>query len=324
MSKLEASVIADSVGLQSPRLTSFLLMQPRIIHAEFLRHRMLSFSAASSRAIPVDRLLKESIANMFMPKFYENQKGMQGYTLLSPPMQRASEDIWERLAYECARHVKVLSDPPHNVHKQHANRPLEWFGWIKVMATGTEDSWLNFFGLRLDRAAMPEIRALAELMWAAWNESTPKVLQPGDWHLPFIDQQAIHDCGEWGINETRKINGLPTDAQHFRSDALIRVSVARCARLSYTSFDTGKRSAIDEDLALYQRLVGSTPMHASPAEHQATPDEWVDQFGEDVGYTGWAHPQQHGNLPGWRQYRKTLPGERIAPLPEGYVYVRKQ
>jgi hypothetical protein len=34
----------------------------------------------------------------------------------------------------------------------------------------------------------------------------------------------------------------------------------------------------------------------------------------------WMHPKLHGNLPGWIQHRKQLPGERVAPLPEGYVY----
>jgi hypothetical protein len=43
--------------------------------------------------------------------------------------------------------------------------------------------------------------------------------------------------------------------------------------------------------------VDSRPMHASPAEHQATPDP-----------TG-NYSADHGNFVGWVQYRKTLPGE---------------
>ena len=56
-------------------------------------------------------------------------------------------------------------------------------------------------------------------------------------------------------------------------ETLIKISVARCARVSYTSFETGRRSTLEEDLALYDRLVGAQPLHASPAEHQATPDD---------------------------------------------------
>ena len=32
------------------------------------------------------------------------------------------------------------------------------------------------------------IQALAEAMWDARNESTPKLLQPGQWHIPFGDK----------------------------------------------------------------------------------------------------------------------------------------
>lgn len=33
----------------------------------------------------------------------------------------------------------------------------------------------------------------------------------------------------------------------------------------------------------------------------------------------WKHGNEWGNLKGWRQLRKMLPGEACAPLPEGYV-----
>ena len=48
---------------------------------------------------------------------------------------------------------------------------------------------------------------------------------------------------------------------------------------------------------------GSQPIHASPAEHQATPDRY------DLGEARFDWPEAHGNLLGWIQYRKTLPGE---------------
>lgn len=57
-------------------------------------------------------------------------------------------------------------------------------------------------------------------------------------------------------------------------DELIQLSVARCARVSYLTHE-GKRPPIEDDLALYDRLLGSIPLHASPAEHQASPDTQV-------------------------------------------------
>jgi hypothetical protein len=69
-----------------------------------------------------------------------------------------------------------------------------------------------------------------------------------------------------------------------------------------TSFtQEGKKPSIKEDLKLYDRLVGSHPLHASPCEHQATPDSGGGVKGRDE--------HRWGNFWGWVQYRKTLPGE---------------
>jgi len=52
-------------------------------------------------------------------------------------------------------------------------------------------------------------------------------------------------------------------------------------------------------LQLYDRLIGSAPIHASPAEHQAQ-----SLSADKGGY-------RLGNLRGWLQYRKTLEGENV-------------
>jgi len=129
--------------------------------------------------------------------------------------------------------------------------------------------------------------------------------------LPYIDPL------DWGLGLT----------EQEVKDILLPVSVARCARLSYQSFTTQKRSTIEEDLELYQKLVGGRIIHASPAEHQATPDKiYPNPLQPDTPAFDlikndfcWQQPHLSGNLgPGWLQYRKMLPNEAIAPLPEGY------
>ena len=143
-----------------------------------------------------------------------------------------------------------------------------------------------------------------------WNESQPKKLSPGEWHLPFIEN----------LDEFR-LNTYDPTCTIAPIEAAIRVSVARCAHLTHEDFSTGKPMTIEKCLEVYDRLVGSTPIHASPAEHQATPDtDWqgnLSPIGNDLPHI-WAHPELHGNLPGWQQYRKMLPDESLAPLPEGY------
>lgn len=163
------------------------------------------------------------------------------------------------------------------LHKQIANRVLEPWAHINVVVTATE--WDNFFELRRHEDAQPEIKALADAMHEAMEESTPRLLHFGQWHLPFI---------------------TPEEAERYSVRSRIRASVARCARVSYLTHE-GQAPEFSVDLALYNRLVGSRPLHASPAEHQATPDY---QSGSE-----WADKDLWGNFKGWRQYRKQLERE---------------
>lgn len=81
----------------------------------------------------------------------------------------------------------------------------------------------------------------------------------------------------------------------------------RAIRVSYLTQE-GNQPTIESDLALYDRLVGSVPLHASPAEHQATPD--VGMLFESTGRVDWDNSHLHGNLLGWVQYRKLLETRR--------------
>ncbi len=324
---IEAQVVCDSISEQGKRLTTFKLRYPKFIHGEFMTHRVISRNASSSRAIPTARLIEEvrSDALQASPVFWgRNQKGMQAVEELDnteaiheignvndkewlTDLQEAKR-CWAMAAYYATTQAERMERI--GVHKQIVNRLLEPFSHINVVATATE--WDNFFGLRLHKDAQPEMRALAIVMWEAKEASTPKLLKPGQWHLPFVNLKdetlpdeyhtdpTSDDCGSIVLNKI---------------DVGIRISVARCARVSYESFETGKRSMIEEDLKLYDRLVGSHPMHASPAEHQATPDH--PNMGGELGR--WQLPDQHGNFIGWRQYRKMLKGEAVAPIPEEFL-----
>lgn len=287
----EASIILDSISPDGHRLTSMALRYPKMIHGELMTHRVLSRNASSSRAIKTEVLLREvrDPEKRAMPVYYgKNKPGMQATEEMDDKERAKVEVILEDLAHYTADKVSELNSI--GLHKQSANRYLEPFSHINVLVSATE--YMNFFGLRLDKAAQPEMRALAEAMWSAYMNSTPQLLAAGMWHLPYLDEE---DAAKIGLQER------------------IMISVARCARVSYKSFETGKRSTAEEDLLLYQRLVGAQPIHASAAEHQATPD---------IEIAGcWQRPELHGNFQGWCQYRKTLEGENLAPLPEDY---RKQ
>ena len=50
-----ARILADSISLTGKRLTTFEVVIPRIVLAEFNTHRTMSRNSASSRAIPVEK-----------------------------------------------------------------------------------------------------------------------------------------------------------------------------------------------------------------------------------------------------------------------------
>lgn len=290
---ISAKVVADSVSPQGIRLTTMQLRYPKFIHGEFMTHRVFSRNASSSRAIPVERLIQDVLDDPAMPVFWgKNQKGMQAVEELMPVDKENAIKHWLLARDSAVRHAKDLH--ARDVHKQLVNRLIEPWCHINVACTATE--WSNFFALRKHPDAQPEMRALAEAMWGAREASTPNLLQPGEWHLPYV-------------GEVKCASGIDFRKEP-EADMWRKVSVARCARVSFLTHE-GKPLKVEDDLKLYDRLVGSTPLHASPAEHQATPDGTVEGIAVSEQDRGWQNPDQHGNLYGWRQYRKMLPNENV-------------
>lgn len=278
---ISATVIADSINADGKRLTTLQLRYPRFIHAEFMTHRVMSRGASSSRAIPVKRLIEDVKNDPVAPSFWgANQKGMQARAELDQNDKAYAEQVWDYARSEAITAARCLADV--GAHKQIVNRILEPFSHINVVVTATE--WDNFFNLRIHSDAQPEIHKLAIEMRDAMRGSEPQLLELGVWHLPYI---------------------LDEEHYHYDEDSLIKASVARCARVSYKTHD-GLPTTVEQDIDLYYKLVGSVPLHASPAEHQATPDMTLERAD---GSEYWLHREKHGNLVGWIQYRKLLEEE---------------
>ena len=146
----------------------------------------------------------------------------------------------------------------------------------------------------------------------------------------LVDKLTVCNVRIWHLIDKHRDKSLSdkerleaADAAWQRGEAsdvdLRKVSVARCARVSYLTHEL-KKPAPEADLKLYAQLVGGWPIHASPAEHQATPDEYEDGPRRDGlvvaddgsrwrSVYGWRRPELHGNFVGWVQYRKTMAGE---------------
>lgn len=295
-------ILADSYGTHSPRLTTMFAAPAKMIIGERNRHRMFSLSDRSSRAVPTRKLIAEVRERPAMPaKFKKNVPGMAGGEELTGWELRFAELRWNEIARKAASIAEEAADAGEA--KETANRHLDPYIHFHTVMTGVEDCWLNFFGLRLDKHADPTIVELAEACWAVWNEGNPQKLAAGEWHLPLVDAQDYPEI--WKFDKDGTVEYLK------------KVSAGRCAHTSYLDFETNERMTIEKALKVYAQLVDKKhALHASPLEHQATPDRVYIEAMEQSQL--WCSPELHGNLPGWIQFRKTLSGEAVAALPEGY------
>lgn len=288
-----AKIIADSIA-EGVRLTTMEIVFPRIVLAEFNTHRMFSRNSASSRAIPVEKRIAAVRENPFVPEsFGKNQKGMQAAATLDEQQSKHAEYRWREACHNALYSAKELAEL--GVHKQLANRILEPFSWHTVVCTATD--WANYFNLRVSSLAQPEIRRVSELMRDALDASTPKPLERGEWHTPYVSDEDVKevvlddDFYERSIEET-----------------VAMISAARCARVSYLTHD-GKRD-IRADITLAKSLAANR--HMSPFEHTAYVETDRGHLLNPKDMTG--VPLYYGNFRApWKQLRKLMDGEAIAP-----------
>ena len=279
MSAPEAKIICDSISPNGDRCTTMEVKLHRFVLAELNTHRVFSRNSASSRAIPVMKILERVNHDPAMPVWWgKNQAGMSAKEELSLADSITAQQIWLEArdnAVKAASALTVLG-----LHKQITNRLLEPWMWHHAIITSTE--WTNFFSQRCHPDAQPEMNAAAMAMQLAYFQSTPKLIEYNQWHLPYITDE------DW-----RQIQASDQAPHAWRE--LKRISVARCARVSYLTHD-GVRD-IAKDLDLYDKLANAAPMHASPFEHVATPrhDNW----------------SQRGNLKGWDQFRHSFDNESV-------------
>ncbi len=261
----KVEILADSISEEGKRLTTFQLEYWRPIHSEHLRHRVFSINASSSRAKPISVLLEQVRTNPWFTRHWGlNEKGMVASKEISPEALREAKMLVYGLATSAATTAEHL-DKNLNIHKQVVNRLLEPFTSIQVVCSATE--WDNFYNLRLAPDTEPNMYALAKAMKEAQDNSTPKLLKEGQWHLPYITPEELEEQDPWDLR---------------------RVSAARCARVSYKLFDGSTN--LQKDFELAEKLLASK--HMSPFEHQATPDP--------NSY----HNNFWGNFRGWVQSRQ--------------------
>ncbi len=292
MTEPSAKVIADSISPRGVRITTLEVVIHRFVLAEKNTHRRFSRNSASSRAIPVRKQLQKYLQDPAYPiEWPAEQTGMQGGELLEGKDLNRALDLWDDIHdYTYTRILRYLTETEDAggkaLHKSLLNRLLEPMQWHTIVITSTR--WNNFFNQRLAKGAMPEIRVAAKKMRKALDRSEPRKLQSYEWHLPYL-------------SDDEKSTMLLGDA--------VRVSAARCARVSYGR--QGDMREHTEDLALYERLAAN--LHMSPLEHVCAPDSRSNDtdsllVGEIPTSTGfYLSPEQcQNNTPGWIQLRQIV------------------
>lgn len=278
-------IVEDNLCVETnERLTTFAVTYPRFVHSELMTHRVFSRNSASSRAIPNSKMLKMIEEDPVIPVWWgKNQSGMQANEELDPIKRRAAEEVWLEARTVMLGYGRKLSEL--GAHKQIVNRLTESWMWITVLVTATEFD--NFFALRTSQdehpdpdsvlfnrgfdpefPAQPEIQKIARSMWEAYHAQPTKV-EIGYYHLPYITEEEREN--------------LPLDLR-------MKISVARCARVSYLNHD-GTQD-LESDKRLYTRLANAG--HWSPFEH-------IAQAQRDA--------KRYGNFFGWKQYRKWFTNE---------------
>jgi hypothetical protein len=272
MNQISAKLICYSTShLQTP-IATIQIRIPLIIQAEFNTHRVFSRSFNSSRAIPAKTMRKS--ADFEPEQWLSNQPGMTGGDELQGIKKHIAIAVWETLTaiVKCGHRILDWC----GLHKQYTNRWLSTVVWVDGVVTSTE--WSNFLKLRNHPNAQPEIRELARQIAQILADNEPDFLEPGEWHLPYIDAEDIE--------------ANPFDDED-GCENLALISAGRCARVSY-GFKAVKDSWGDERRA--KMLLSANPKHFSPFEHQAIVQTTQKPF-------------KSGNFRNWEQFRQRLEKE---------------
>jgi hypothetical protein len=292
---ITATIIQDSI-CNGKRITTFELDYPRFIHSELMTHRQFSRNAASSRAIPIEKMHEHIKLNTAVPIHWGiNQAGMQAKEELQGLELRGAKSIWNAACNEILCWSKSLAGA--RLHKQIANRITEPFQMMKTVVTATE--WDNWYWLRDHEDAQPEIAELAKMMHNCHEASIPQEIHPGQWHVPYVTRTFIGDDISYYVNNVRI---SVEDAR--------MVSASCCAQVSYRKSD----DSLEKARMIFDRLINSEPVHASPVEHQASPMITVcESWGHRVPWEdGITHMDRRGkfwsgNFKGWIQFRQLIP-----------------
>ena len=270
---ITAKVIADSINETGQRLTTFELEFPRLILSECNTHGAIEKNTSSSRAIPVSKMLDHILEQNLKPIYFGSKKsGMQAGDELTGEGLDFVKCVWGSSLESAVEYAEMLDKA--GVAKEVTNRITEPYQLIKAVWSATD--WENWFNLRLEKDADPNICMLAYKMYEAMSKSVPVLLKKGEYHLPYVGKYdipvAYSDLGGYEYETGYNVFYYDKERDHTIEHCLtleeaIKYSVASCAQVSYRS----EGMTLDKAEKIWNMLVKSEVVHASPLTHVATP-----------------------------------------------------
>ncbi len=258
---ITAKVIADSINETGQRLTTFELEFPRLILSECNTHGAIEKNTSSSRAIPVAKMLDHILEQNLKPIYFGSKKsGMQAGNELTGEGLDFVKCVWGSSLESAVEYAEMLDKA--GVAKEVTNRITEPYQLIKAVWSATD--WDNWFNLRLEKDADPNICMLAYKMYEAMSKSKPQLLKKGEYHLPYVETV---NAVKGDKNESCKAYCHPNGYDFLKLEDAIKYSVASCAQVSYRS----EGMTLDKAEKIWNMLVKSEVVHASPLTHVATP-----------------------------------------------------
>lgn len=318
-------IAASEHAMTGEQIFTFQVEYQRFFHSELMTHRVFSRNASSSRAIPVAKMIQRVRETPAMPAFWgKNKAGMQAaeshnelvtiprhlWSAYADFIKADNVHSWHKVnippeqAWRFSAHLAAdMSEAFGNAgyHKQISNRLTETFQTISVVITATSSELDGYYALRAHHMAQPEFQVLAFMMMEAQEGASANAQQiyAGEWHMPYVT---------WFRDSKGKQAFYSPNGERMTLEQALKYSAAQCARTSYNKHD-GTSATIEENEKLHDDLVGSAPIHASPVEHQATPDKisfWNFMKSLIDGDYSYKNKHLHGNFTGFIQYRKLV------------------
>ena len=328
---IKAEIITHSKRLNTnEELITYKLIYPRIIHSEIMTYSMMSVNSASSRAIPVHKLIEVIEKTPFYPITYQKKhSGMQGTDYFTSEEDiKTCHSLWEESMQESIRVAKKMLE--FGMSKQIINRTLESYQYHCCLMTGTRESFehlfnqrcpeyeINIHGVVFRGKSKKEIELEVEdyfgvpyqvedLAWLLSNK--------GQAEIHFMDlaekmydalNESIPDELFMGSYHIPFYKDIISSEEMLSIDNLIAMSVALTARVSYTSIGDDNKLTLERATNIFNHCLENG--HWSVFEHigQCMTDEEYENSirqisGQSYNTKGW-----NKKFKGFKQLRAIL------------------